>query len=49
MLNRLNFNSPNDNRTILNSDGGRGNASAGAITLMNTTSRQIQFGLKLSW
>jgi hypothetical protein len=49
ILNRPNFNSPNDNRYILNPDGTSASTSAGQITLMNTTSRQIQFALKLSW
>src|ERR1700680_4706918 len=48
IINRANFTSPNDNRAIINPDGtpvGFG----GAITLTNTTSRQIQFALKFSW
>jgi len=48
ILNRANFQSPNDNRTILNPDGSLV-PFAGAIDLTNTTSRQIQFALKLSW
>jgi len=49
ILNRPNFNSPNDNRTILNADGTSTGPAAGSITLMNTTSRQIQFAVKLTW
>jgi hypothetical protein len=49
ITNRPNFTSPNDNRVILNPDGTQASASAGAITLMNTTSRQIQFALKFTW
>jgi hypothetical protein len=49
ILNRPNFTSPNDNRTILNSDGSQAGSAPGAITLMNTTSRQIQFALKFTW
>ncbi|MGH9357370.1 MAG: hypothetical protein ACRD10_14685, partial [Terriglobia bacterium] len=48
VLNRANFQSPNDNRTIINPDGSSV-PFAGAIDLTNTTSRQIQFALKLSW
>ena len=49
IMNRPNFTSPNDNRVILNPDGTQASASAGAITLMNTSSRQIQFALKFTW
>jgi hypothetical protein len=49
IMNRPNFTSPNDNRVILNPDGTQASASAGAITLMNTSSRQIQFALKFIW
>jgi hypothetical protein len=48
IINRPNFQSPNDNRVILNPDGSIP-ANAGAVTLMNTTSRQIQFALKFTW
>ncbi|MGH9681585.1 MAG: hypothetical protein ACRD4Y_16695, partial [Candidatus Acidiferrales bacterium] len=48
VLNRPNFQAPNDNRVILNSDGTTV-PNAGAVTLMNTTSRQIQFALKFTW
>jgi Carboxypeptidase regulatory-like domain/TonB-dependent Receptor Plug Domain/TonB dependent receptor len=49
ILNRPNFNSPNDNRAVLNFDGTTNGSAPGAITLMNTTSRQIQFALKFTW
>jgi hypothetical protein len=49
IMNRPNFNSPNDNRVILAADGTPNGSAPGAITLMNTTSRQIQFALKLTW
>jgi hypothetical protein len=49
VFNRPNFTSPNDNRVILNPDGTQAASNAGAITLTNTTSRQIQFALKLTW
>jgi hypothetical protein len=49
ILNRPNFNSPNDNRAILNFDGSTNGSTPGAITQMNTTSRQIQFALKFTW
>ena len=48
IFNRPNFKSPNDNRVILDFVGSE-SANAGAITQMNTTSRQIQFALKFTW
>ena len=48
ILNRANFTSPNDNRTIMDQSGNIV-PFAGAITLTNTTSRQIQLALKLAW
>ena len=48
ILNRPNFQSPNDNRTIMDQSGNL-IPFAGAITPTNTTSRQLQFALKLSW
>jgi hypothetical protein len=49
ILNRPNYSSPNDNRAILNADGTINGSIPGQITLMNTTSRQIQFALKFTW
>jgi hypothetical protein len=49
VFNRPNFTSPNDNRVILNPDGTQAASNSGAITLTNTTARQIQFALKLTW
>jgi hypothetical protein len=50
IFNRPNFTSPNDNRVILNPDNTVATSdNPGAITLTNTTSRQIQFALKLTW
>jgi hypothetical protein len=49
ILNRQNFNSPNDNRAILNFDGSTNGSTPGAITQMNTTARQIQFAMKFTW
>jgi hypothetical protein len=48
VFNRPNFTSPNDNRVVMDSTGAT-IANAGVFTLTNTTSRQIQFALKLSW
>ena len=48
IINRPNFTSPNDNRVIMDQLGNP-IPNAGAITLMNTNSRQIQFALKLTW
>jgi hypothetical protein len=45
LLNRANFNTPN--LIVFTPSGLSG--TAGAITSTSTTSRQIQFGLKLSW
>ena len=43
ILNRANFSTPNN---VMFANGGI-NPSAGLVTKTNTTSRQIQFGLKL--
>jgi Carboxypeptidase regulatory-like domain/TonB-dependent Receptor Plug Domain len=48
IINRANFTSPNDNRAIMDSLGNL-IPFAGAITLTNTPSRQLQFSLKFSW
>jgi hypothetical protein len=48
VLNHPSFKSPTNNLTILNPDGSTV-PFAGALTLTSTTSRQIQFALKLSW
>jgi hypothetical protein len=48
IFNRPNFTSPNDNRVIMDAAGNL-SSTAGVLTLTNTTSRQIQFALKLSW
>jgi hypothetical protein len=48
IINHPNFQSPNDNRVIL-SPNGTVPAGASQVTLMNTTSRQIQFALKFNW
>jgi hypothetical protein len=49
VTNRPNYNSPNDNRAILNSDGSINGSTPGRISLLNIPSRQIQFALKLTW
>jgi hypothetical protein len=48
VINRANFTSPNDNRAIMDSLGNL-TGPAGAITLTNTTSRQLQFSVKATW
>jgi hypothetical protein len=48
VLNHTNFTSPNANHTILNADGSTV-PFAGALNLTSTTSRQVQFALKVSW
>ena len=45
LLNRANFNTPN--LIVFTPSGVSG--TAGAITSTSTTSRQVQFGLKLHW
>ena len=49
LLNRANFNTPNLITFTSSSTGTKTSGTAGAITSTSTTSRQIQFGLKLIW
>jgi hypothetical protein len=49
LLNRANFNTPNLITFASSSSGTKTSGTAGAITSTATTSRQIQFGLKLIW
>jgi hypothetical protein len=49
LLNRANFNTPNLITFTSSSSGTKTSGTAGAITSTATTSRQIQFGLKLIW
>ncbi len=49
LLNRANFNTPNLITFTSSSSGTKVSGTAGAITSTSTTSRQIQFGLKLIW
>ena len=48
ILNHANFSSPTDNLTVFDQNS-QPTASAGLITSTQTTSRQIQFALKLIW
>jgi hypothetical protein len=48
VFNRPNFQSPNDNRVIMDSTGAT-TGNAGVFTLLNTDPREIQFALKLNW
>jgi Carboxypeptidase regulatory-like domain/TonB-dependent Receptor Plug Domain/TonB dependent receptor len=48
IINHANFTSPNDNRAIMDSLG-TPTGFPGAITLTNTTSRQLQFSVKAMW
>jgi len=47
LLNRTNFNTPNP--VVYVAANGGPSPTAGVITSTTTTSRQIQFGLKLIW
>jgi hypothetical protein len=49
LLNRANFNTPNLITFTSSSTGTKISGTAGAITSTSTTSRQIQFGLKMIW
>lgn len=49
LLNRANFNTPNLITFTSSSSGTKTSGTAGVITSTSTTSRQIQFGLKLIW
>jgi len=49
LLNRANFNTPNLITFTSSATGTKTSGTAGAITCTSTTSRQIQFGLKLVW
>ena len=49
LLNRANFNRPNLITFTSSASGTKTSGTAGAITSTSTTSRQIQFGLKLIW
>ena len=48
ILNRANFSSPTDNLAVFDQNG-QAIANAGLLTSTQTTSRQIQFALKLIW
>jgi len=47
ILNRANFNTPNT--VVFTSGSSASSPTAGVINSTSTTSRQIQFGLKLIW
>jgi hypothetical protein len=49
LLNRANFNTPNLITFTSSASGTKVSGTAGAITSTSTTSRQIQFGMKLIW
>ena len=49
LLNRANFNTPNLITFTSSSAGTATSGTAGAITSTSTTSRQVQFGLKMMW
>jgi len=49
ILNHPNFQSPVKHNAIFNTDGSPAGSGAGAINSTTTSSRQIQFGLKIIW
>ena len=49
LLNRANFNTPNLITFTSSTNGTKTSGTAGAITSTSTTSREVQFGLKLIW
>jgi len=49
LLNRANFNTPNLITFTSSTSGTKTSGTAGAITSTSTSSRQVQFGLKLIW
>jgi hypothetical protein len=49
ILNHPNFQSPVKHNAIFNTDGSPAGSGAGAINSTTTSSRQIQFGLKVIW
>jgi hypothetical protein len=49
IFNHPNFAPPLDNNALFDGSSGQAIAGAGAITTTVTTSRQIQFALKLTW
>ena len=49
LLNRANFNTPNLITFTSSTSGTKVSGTAGAITSTSTTSRQVQFGLKVIW
>jgi hypothetical protein len=49
LLNRANFNTPNLIAFTSSATGTKTSGTAGAITNTSTTSRQVQFGLKVIW
>jgi hypothetical protein len=49
ILNHANFNPPTSNNQIFNSDGSTGGLTPGLLDTTATTSRQIQFAVKVIW
>jgi len=49
IFNRANFGSPTDNLAVFDQNGVQQTQTAGLLTATQTTSRQIQFALKLIW
>jgi hypothetical protein len=49
VLNRANFNPPTANSQVFNGDGSSGGLTPGVLDTTATTSRQVQFALKVIW
>jgi Carboxypeptidase regulatory-like domain/TonB dependent receptor/TonB-dependent Receptor Plug Domain len=49
ILNHANFNPPTSNNQVFNSDGSTGGLTPGLLDTTATTSRQIQFAVKVIW
>jgi hypothetical protein len=49
ILNRTNFNPPTANNQVFNGDGSTGGLTPGLLDTTATTSRQIQFAIKVIW
>jgi len=49
ILNHTNFNPPTANLQVFNGDGSTGGLTPGLLDTTSTTSRQVQFAVKVIW